>query len=126
MARKQRPFMVQTSQFNMDLTNSPGDKATTMVVPGDGASLIDVSYTIQVAGTGSFNHELILEAGTGGAGVAISAQADLLADGAVGLTATGRGLGVALTRGVALQILNAEEGSITVGALVNIVCLWQL
>ena len=125
--RIQRDPMVVTQQFSLDLTNSPGDKATTMVVPGDGCRLIDVSYTIQVDGTGSgANHELILEAGTGGAGVAISGQADLDADGGAGLTATAKGLAAPLTRGVAIQVLNAESASITVGAIVNVVCLWQM
>jgi len=130
MARNQRPFMVATTQAVVDLTDTAGDVALAMAVPGDGARLIDVSFTIQVTGVGSAaNHNLTLEAGTGAAGVAISTLAALDADGAVGLTVTGTPAGTGLTgltRGVELQILNAESASITTGAIINVVILWQM
>jgi len=127
--RVQRDHMVATTQALVDLTATPGDVVLTMVVPGDKARLIDVSYTIQTAGVGSFNHELTLEAGTGAAGVAIAKETDLLADGAVGLTVKGEPdlTGeTGLTRGTELQIKNTESGSITTGAIINVVCLWQM
>jgi len=130
MPRTQRPFMTTTTDFSVDLTASPGDVILDMVVPGDDARLVDVSFSIEVAGVGAAaNHELILEAGTAGAGVAISTQADLDADGAVGLTVFGQptltGL-TGLTRGTSLQILNAESAAISTGAIVNVVCIWGM
>lgn len=98
-----------------------------MLVPGDNAQVIDVTYTIVTAGTGSENHVLVLEAGLGAAGVAIAESTTLLADGAVGLRAIAKGLqGVVLTRGTILQINNTEAGAISNGAVVHVVVNWQL
>jgi len=121
--------MVVTTETLVDLGSTAGDVALNMAVPGDGARLIDVSYTIQTAGVGANDHELVLEAGTAGAGVAIAKQALLLATGAVGLTVkaepdlTGE---TGLTRGTELQIANSEAGAISTGAIINVVCLWQM
>jgi hypothetical protein len=119
---------VVTSQASVDLVDAAGDVALTMLVPGDDATVIDVTYTIVTAGTGSFSHTLTLEAGLAGAGAAIAEATTLLADGAVGLRAIAKGLqNVRLTRGTILQILNAETGGdITNGAIVHVVVNWQL
>lgn len=130
MARIQRPNIVQVQHSALDLTGTAGDIVTTMVVPGDGARLVEVSYTIKTTGVGaSANHNLTLEAGVGGAGVAISPVTALDADGAVGLTARAgpllTGL-TGLTKGVNLQVLNAESAAITTGAIVNVIALFAL
>jgi hypothetical protein len=98
-----------------------------MLVPGDDATVIDVTYTIVTAGTGSENHVLVLEAGLAGAGAAIAESTTLLADGAAGLRAIAKGLqNVRLTRGTILQINNTEGGAISNGAIVHVVVNWQL
>ena len=130
MARKQRPNIGAVTQVGVDLVNAAGDVATTLVVPGDGAVLVEASITIETAGTGAgANHVVTLEAGTTGDGVQISGEMTLDADGAVGLTATaGPALtGVTgLTKGVALQLKNTESAEITNGAIVNLVALFQM
>lgn len=123
-----RPHTIVQTQMGVDLGDADGDVALTLAVPGDNARVIDVSYTIETAGTGaSANHNITLEAGTGAAGAAIAAVAALDADGAVGLTVTAKGTGAAgLLRGVALQLANAESAAISNGAIVNVVIHWQL
>ena len=121
---------VVTEAHALDLTATPGDKITGMLCPGDGATVIDMAITIRTAGTGSFNHELILEHGLAGAGTAVSPQIDVLADAADGTIVTGNGLDRAgqgvTTKGTIMQFLNAESGSITVGAIVDVSVLWRL
>lgn len=128
MARRHRNYSTVQTQMGVNLGDAAGDVALALCVPGDNARVIDVSYTIETAGTGSGANQLItLEAGTGAAGAAIAGVATLDADGAVGLTASADGTGAAgLLRGVALQLANAESAAISDGAIVNVVIHWQL
>jgi hypothetical protein len=113
--------------MGIDLADAAGDVALTLCVPGDGAQVVDVSITIETAGTGaSANHLVTLEQGTAGAGAAIASVMTLDADGAVGLTATAKGTRVKCTRGVALQLANAESAAISNGAIVNLVIVWAM
>lgn len=122
--------LVVTNVVGLDLLNAPADISTGMLCPGDGASVVQWAATLHTAGTGSFNHEIILEHGTGAAGVALTGQLDILADGTPGTEAdNGAGLQprpIKTVFGTDMQVLNAESGSITDGALVNITVLWRL
>ena len=123
--------LVVLQQDTLDLTASAGDIAMTMTCPADGARVVSWSVKISTAGTGaSANHELILEHGLTSAGVALTPQLDLDADGAAELTVQGEGLALdaqpVTVEGTALQILNAESAAISTGAIVDINVLWQL
>lgn len=120
--------VIAQTQMGVNLGDAAGDVPLTLCVPGDDARVVDVSYTIETAGTGAAaNHLITLEAGTGAAGAAIAAVGTLDADGAVGLTVTAKGTGASgLLRGTALQLANAESAAISDGAIVNVVILWQL
>jgi len=124
-----RDFVI-TEAHALDIDDTPGDVTTGMLCPGDGAKVVRVSITIRTAGTGSFNHELILEHGLAAAGVALTPQIDVLADAAAGVIVTGSGLQpadqAATIEGTTIQFLNAESGSITDGAIVDVSVLWEL
>lgn len=122
---------VLTEATAIDLTATAGDVETGMICPQDGAHVAHVTYTIMTAGTGSgANHELILEHGLGAAGAALTGQVDVDADAVAGVITEGDGLAYAsqptTVRGTMIQILNAESASITTGAILDIVVLWEL
>lgn len=117
--------------YNIDLTSDPVDVALDMMCPGDGAFVLDWSVQVSTAGVGAAaNHEMVLEHGTGAAGVALTAQLDLDADAVAGTIVTGDGLGRpatgGTTQGTKIQIQNAESASITTGAIVDVMVRWQL
>ena len=124
-----RSFVI-TSAAAIDVGNAAGDVATGMLCPGDNAKVVRVSYTMQTAGTGSENHNLTLEHGLAAAGVALTPIIDVLADAAAGVIVTGDGLEFDdqpnTIEGTMIQILNAEEGAISDGAILDISVLWQL
>ena len=132
MARRvgaRRSFVI-TSATGVDLVNADGDVATGMLCPGDGATVVRVSYTMLTAGTGTENHNLDLEHGLAGAGVALTPTIDVLADAAAGTIVTGDGLvhdaQPATVEGTQIQIKNVEEGAISNGAILDVSVLWQL
>ena len=124
-----RSFVI-TNASAVDLTDAAGDVTTGMLCPGDAAKVVRVSYTMRTAGTGTQNHNLILEHGLAGAGAALTGTIDVLADAAAGTIVTGDGLEFgaqpATLEGTVIQILNAEEGAISDGAILDILILWQL
>ena len=132
MARTVRDFgIVVLTAYNVDLLNADADIATDMMCPGDGAFVLDWTVQISSAGTGSAaNHELVLEHGTGAAGVALTAQLDIDADGTAGLIVTGDGIGRPATggtvQGTKIQVKNVESAAISNGATVDILVRWQL
>ncbi len=125
----QRSFVI-TSATGVDLVNADGDVATGMLCPGDGATVVRVSYTILTAGTGTQNHDLDLEHGLAGAGVALTPTISVLADAAAGTIVTGDGLEQdaqpATAEGTQIQIKNVEAGAISNGAILDVSVLWQL
>ncbi len=78
-----RSFVI-TDATGIDLVNADGDVPTGMLCPGDGATVVSVSYTMLTAGTGTQNHNLDLEHGLGSAGAALTPTIDVLADAAAG------------------------------------------
>ena len=125
-----RSFVV-LQQATVDLTATAGDIPLTMNCPADGARVVSWSIKVSTAGVGAAaNHELILEHGLGAAGVALTPQLDLDADGAAELIVQGEGLALdaqpVTVESTTLQILNAESAAISTGAIVDINVLWQL
>ncbi len=123
-------IFVCTQAGAIDLTDGPGDVNTEMVCPADDAHLWKIVFTMHTAGTGTQNHNLIVEHGEGAAGVAISGTIDVLADAADGTIVTADALEYsaqpATVEGTTMQILNAEEGAISDGAILNISFIWEL
>ncbi len=131
MARSVRDKGIVCLQVNnIDLVNADGDVAMDMMCPGDDAFVLDWTCQISTAGTGSENHNLTLEHGTGAAGVALTAVLDVLADATAGTISTGDGLGRPSTGGTVMgtkiQIKNVEEGAISNGAIIDVLVRWQL
>ena len=132
MARRvgaQRSFVI-TSATGVDLVNADGDVATGMLCPGDGATVVRVSYTTLTAGAETENHNLDLEHGLGSAGVALTPTIDVVSDAAAGTIVTGDGLiqdaQPDTVEGTQIQIKNVEEGAISNGAILDVSVLWQL
>lgn len=131
MARKV-PFnmVVVQQQDSVDLADAAGDVALTLRCPGDGAKVLDWKVISTTAGTGAgANHNIILEHGSGAAGVALTGTIALDADGtAETTTASGNGLLVqpATTMGTLLQINNTESAAISNGAIVTVIVRWIL
>ena len=113
------------------MTNTAGDVATGMLCPGDSAKVIRVSYTIVTAGSnGAAAHQLLLEHGLGAAGVALTAQINVVASAVAGTIVTGDGLPVNeqvdTTEGTVIQLNNTESAGISLGAILDISVLWEL
>ncbi len=127
--KRDRTFVI-TGATGINLLDTPGDVATGMLCPGEGAMVVRVSYTMKTPGTGTQNHNLTLEHGLGAAGVALTGIIDVLADAVAGIIVTGDGLPYQshplTVEGTQIQILNAEEGAISDGAILDISILWQL
>jgi hypothetical protein len=122
--------MVVTQEYTVDLTATAGDKALTMICPADGATVREWYVKVDTAGVGAAaNHELVLEHGLAGAGVALTPVLELDADAAAETIVSGTGLqppSITTVGGTTLQILNAESASITTGAIVDITVTWLL
>lgn len=133
MARKvgaTRSYVI-TEAHNIDLGDAAGDVTLGILCPGDGAKVVSCAINIRTAGTGAAaNHQLVLEHGLGAAGVALTGQIDLDADGAAGTIVSGGGLPFpsqpATVLGTVCQFNNTESASITDGAFVDVSVLWQL
>ena len=122
--------IVVLTAYNVDLVNASGDVATDMMCPGDNAFVLDWTVQISTAGDTAENHELVLEHGTSTAGVALTAQLDIVANATAGTIYNGDGLGAPIsggtTQGTKIQIKNVEGGAIGNGAIVDILVRWQL
>ncbi len=123
---------VYTQQL-ISLGDAAGDVALDMVCPGDEAKLLGGSATIVTVGIGDENHNLVIEHGSVGAGVALTPVFDvhagvtLAAVGTIVVFAALDPAGQPVTvEGTNLQILNAEEGAISTGAIINLQLKWEL
>jgi len=116
----------------VDLTATAGDIPALMVCPGDGAKLLSGSYTIHTAGVGSGAvHQLTVEHGEAGAGVALTGIVNVDADAAAaGTIVTFTALDPAgqpnTVEGTNIQLLNAESAAISTGVIVNVQLRWEL
>ena len=116
---------------DVDLVNAAGDVTLTgLRCPGDGARVLDWAIVISTAGDAAENHELTLEHGLAGAGFAVSAMVEVLANAAAQTVTQGDGMGADAPKttlmGTQLQIQNVEGGPIANGAIIDGVIRWIL
>ena len=101
-----------------------------MLCPGDGAKVIEVTYTVQTTGGDAQNHDLILEHGLAGAGAALTATTSIANDNAAGVISTFPGLDTAgqpnTVLGTMIQVQATEAGAISNGLILDISVLWEL